>query len=66
MELSNEQELYQAVIIYGGIILVGVMVSIALGFLAVGAYKNLKKSKLQKEIYEQERKNGKPTDGQNP
>lgn len=66
MELSNEQEFYSAFVIYGGIIFAGSLVSIALGFLAVGMYKHLKKSKLQKEIYEQERKNGKPADGKNP
>lgn len=58
MEHGSEQEFYMAFVIWGGIILAGSLVSIALGFLAVGMYKHLKKSKLIKELYEQERKNG--------
>lgn len=59
MEHGSEQEFYMAFVIWGGIILAGTLVSIALGFLIVARYKHLKKSKLIKEINEQARENGK-------
>lgn len=58
METGNEQEFYVSLVIYGTVLTLGFCLLIAFGFLFVAIRNKVKRKKVIKQIYEQERKNG--------
>lgn len=57
--MKEDQEFWIALIIWGGIISMGLLVSVALGFIAIALKKAVNKKSIIKDLYgERERKNG--------
>lgn len=56
--MEEQQEFYMAVVIYGGVIFAGLLVTIVLGAVALKLWGNHKEQKIVKKLYEQKRKNG--------
>jgi hypothetical protein len=58
MEVGSQEEFYVAISIYGGVILVGLLVTMVLIGLGISIRRNVKTGNEIKKLYEQERKNG--------
>lgn len=64
MEYGNESELYFSLSLYGGILLAGLLIAIALGGLIIMARRQKKRQTIIKELYgEKERTNGQSKGG---
>ena len=58
MEVGNDQEFYMAIGFYGGLILVGLLVTIVIGLFGMAMWRKIKSGNIIKELYGKERKNG--------
>lgn len=62
--MKEDQEFWIALVVYGGIISLGVLVSVALVIIGLAVKKKLKKETIIKELYnDKERKNGQHKSG---
>jgi len=62
--MKEDQEFWIAVILYGGIVSIGLLISVALIMIGIALKKKLKKETIVKELYEErERKNGQSKGG---
>lgn len=62
--MKEDQEFWVALALYGGIISLGLLISIALGFIVIGYKKAINKKSVIKDLYnEKERKNGQSKGG---
>lgn len=62
--MNPDLEFWTALVIYGGLILAGLLVSITLGAMALALRGKLKRKNIIKELYdEKERKNGQEKGG---
>jgi len=55
---QEQQEFYIVLIVYGGLILSGLLISIGIGMVGIAIWNRHKKGETIKKLYEQERKNG--------
>ena len=57
-DIGHEQEFYISLIIYGGLLMAGILVVSVLLLFGFAIRRKIKDSNVTKKLYEQERKNG--------